>query len=215
MEHRPQDGRKWWELVYDELYPIAEKSEVAPVQPSQPEPSKTRKESKVTTAKPEPPKAEKRPEPKTTEKKAEPQQEPAQKEEAKAAESETIMPEPEIIPEKAEVAPVQQEETEVEGQMELEKDFPEYLPEDYVVTEDGTEVLPARPEKQHGPQYEIKRGELGYELYDDGMLLLVCVSANNALLIKAIMEKEADARNEDERHFTKTDCEQFFRESEE
>lgn len=213
VDSRPENAKKWWELVYDEEYPIAEKPEVAPVQQTPQEQPKTRKESKVTTAKPEPPKAKKKPIPPVK------KEEPEPKEEPKAAEPEHVMLEPipeEKVPEKTEVAPVQPEtEHGVEGQLELERDFPEYCPDGYVVAEDGTEVLPAKVEKSHSPHYEIKKGEFGYELLDDDMLMTVCKSASNALLIKAILEKEFHAKDGSNCTFTKDDCDKFFEEEEE
>lgn len=204
VDNKPESGKKWWELVYDEEYPIVEKTEVAPVQQTQTEAPKPRKESKVTTAKPEPPKAPKKPE-------------PVKKTEPKAAEPEAFMPKPvpeEHALEKTEVAPVQPDQG-VEGQMELEKDFPEYCPDGYVVAEDGTEVLPAKVEKNDSQHYEIKKGEFGYELLDDSMLVTVCKSASNALLIKAILEKEFQAKDGSNCTFTKDDCDKFFEEEEE
>ncbi len=223
VDNRPENGKRWWELVYGEECPVEEKAEVAPVQQRQPETPKARKESKVTIAKPVPPKVEKKLEPKPPAKKEEPPKAEEPKEEPpKAAESllETNQPEmvneqaPEVdVTEKMEVAPVQPE-PEVTGQMELVKDFPEYLPEDYVVTEDGTEVLPAKVEKHPAEHYEIKKGEFGFELLDDNILVTVCKSAGNALLIKTILEKEFYTEDGSDCSFTKDDCIRFFEESE-
>ena len=221
MDNRPENGKRWWELVYGEECPVEEKAEVAPVQQRKPETPKARKESKVTTAKPVPPKAEKKPEPKPPAKKEEPPKaEEPKEEQPKAAESlpetnqlETVNEQaPEVeATEKIEVAQVQPEaESGVKGQMEWTKDFPEYMPEGCVVTEDGTKVLPAKMAATPTPEYEIRKGELGYELYDDEMLLVVCKSECNAMLIKAIMEKEANAISYADYTFTKADSDRFF-----
>lgn len=223
VDNRPENGKRWWELVYGEECPVEEKAEVAPVQQRQPETPKARKESKVTTAKSVPPKVEKKPEPKPPAKKEEPPKaEEPKEEQPKAAESlpetnqlETVneqAPEVEATG-KTEVAPVQPE-PEVTGQMELVKDFPEYLPEDYLVAEDGIEVLPAKTEKSPIAHYEIKKGEFGFELLDDNMLATVCKCAGNALLIKAILEKEFYTEDGSDCSFTKDDCIRFFEESE-
>lgn len=191
LDNRPEDGKVWWEKVYKEPWPIEEKEEVAPVQPKR-ESQKPRKESKVVPAKPKPPKKPKKEEPKTV-----------------MEEPKSVTETPEIVPKTPEVAPVQPD---VEGQTSFEKDFPEYLPDDYVVADGGVEVLPAEKEKKQGPCYEIKKGELGFELYDDSCLLIVCKSAGNAMLIRAILEKESEKELDYE--FTKEDCEKFFKESE-
>lgn len=213
VDSRPENAKKWWELVYDEEYPIDEKTEVAPVQQTPQEQPKPRKESKVTTAKTEPPKAEKKSIPPVK------KEEPEPKEEPKAVEPEPPMPEPgpeEEVSEKPEIAPVQPEsEPGVEGQLELERDFPEYCPDGYVVSADGTEVIPASTEKYTGPRYEVKDVVCDYGLFDNGQLALICLSRRNALLIKAIMEKEQKAGNMGDYYFCLDDCKRFFGESEE
>ena len=211
--NRPESGKKWWELVYSEAYPIAEKTEVAPVQQE----PKTRKESKVTAAKPEPPKVEKKPEPKKPEPpKPEPPKpapetiengsytaaepkDPAETEPAKPEIPPEILPPPQTEPEKAEVAPVQPEK---EGQLSVE-DFPQYLPEGYTV-EDKKEPKTS--------DYEIREMPAGeFALYEDGLLALVCYSKRNALLIKAIMKKDCELDPD----FTEEDFAEFLKESEE
>lgn len=160
-----EDAEKTWEEVYGEEFP--KKEEIAPVQP------KKRKESKVVKAKkPErkPIKTE-RPAPKTERsetKPAEPQTKqpdpPTKSEEilTKDEEKQTETPdtttvlaeaeekEPEKTEETPEVKPeFQQEntdETQIPGQTELVKDFPQYCPPDMNVPEQqdqSEEVKPA------------------------------------------------------------------------
>lgn len=134
-----EDAEKTWEEVYGEEFP--KKEEIAPVQP------KKRKESKVVKAKkPErkPIKTE-RPAPKT------------ERSETKPAEPQTKQPDPptksEGLPTKDEETPevkpeFQQEntdETQIPGQTELVKDFPQYCPPDMNTPEqqDKSEVKPA------------------------------------------------------------------------
>lgn len=191
VPERPADARKGWEEVYKEEWPVAEKADIAPVQPSSTEKPKQRKESKVTAAKPDPPKA-KKPEPK--------------KEPPKVTES----PKPE--PPKPEIAPVQpesREEADVPGQIGWDK-FPEYLPEGYIVAEDGTEVLPAPVRNTPLARYEVQKDGVEYTLYEYGEKALSCRSQRNIMLIKAILEKEETAEAMGSESFTEEDCRVFF-----
>ena len=137
-----EDAEKTWEEVYGEEFP--KKEEIAPVQP------KKRKESKVVKAKkPErkPIKTE-RPVPKTERSEAKQPDPPTKSEEifTKDEEKQTETPDTTTVPaeaeekekEKTEETPeikpeFQQEntdETQIPGQTELTKDFPEYCPPD-------------------------------------------------------------------------------------
>lgn len=212
---RPADARRGWEAVYKEEWPVTEKADVAPVQPGSAEKPKPRKESKVTAAKPEPPKV-KKPEPKKEPPKKEPTAEVKTLEPpTPEAPKEPLMPEPtpEVppapkemsVPEespKPEIAPVQPEE-DIPGQIGWDK-FPEYLPEGYIVAEDGTEVLPA-PEKT--ARYEVQKDGAEFVLYEYGEKALSCRNIRNAMLIKAILEKEEAA---EALAFTEEDCKEFF-----
>lgn len=148
-----EDAEKTWEEVYGEEFP--KKEEIAPVQP------KKRKESKVVKAKkPERkpiktersvPKAErseaKQPDPPTK------SEELPTKDEEKTTETPgtATVPAKEKEPKKTEPtqevkSEFQQEntdETQIPGQTELIKDFPEYCPPDMNTTEQPEEVKPA------------------------------------------------------------------------
>lgn len=134
-----EDAEKTWEEVYGEEFP--KKEEIAPVQP------KKRKESKVVKAK----KPERKPikTERSETKPAEPQTkqpDPPTKSEELPTENEekpTETPDPEVKPE------FQQEntdETQIPGQTELVKDFPQYCPPDMNAPEQqdqSEEVKPA------------------------------------------------------------------------
>lgn len=113
-----EDAEKTWEEVYGEEFP--KKEEIAPVQP------KKRKESKVVKAK-------------------KPERKPIKTErsETKPAEPQTKQPDP---PTKSEELPTKDDETQIPGQTELVKDFPQYCPPDMNAPEQqdrSEEIKPA------------------------------------------------------------------------
>lgn len=143
-----EDAEKTWEEVYGEEFP--KKEEIAPVQP------KKRKESKVVKAKkPErkPIKTE-RPAQKTERSETKPTEPQTKQPDPPAKSEELPTKDEEKEPEKTEETPevkseFQQEitdETQIPGQTELIKDFPEYCPPDMNTSEQqdqSEEVKPA------------------------------------------------------------------------
>ena len=116
-------AKEAWEKMYGEEWPIEEKKEIAPVQKSTDPQKKPQKktEKKVIKAKPEPPKRKPKEVEKfiqAPEKTEEPKTEAPKTEETKTEETKT-----------------EEEKTCPEGQMELIRDFPEFVPEPHRLTD--------------------------------------------------------------------------------
>lgn len=127
-----EDAEKTWKEVYGEEFP--KKEEIAPVQP------KKRKESKVVKAKK--PKRK----PIKTERSETKPAEPQTKQPDPPTKSEGILTKDEETPEvKSEFQQENTDETQIPGQTELVKDFPQYCPPDMSAPEqqDQSEVKPA------------------------------------------------------------------------
>lgn len=142
------DGRKAWEIVFGREFPVpeqqykaAEKKEVAPEQPKQPEKKTfTAKEAAEQFAEnmKEPPEAIPEPSPKAEE---------LEYKEPEARKEEVINP------------PVNEPEEQIPGQTSLEADFREYLPDSMQQEKEAeAEVAPEQPQK-------TKKDELHEQIY--------------------------------------------------
>ncbi len=185
------DYKKEWEMLYGETFPLKDQPEWAEDAPVQTRPA-PKKQGRVTRA--EPVKEEKAGEIRETEEK----QENSTAKEPEAAGAALSAPESDgtkAEPERETDAG----EDELPGQMQLEKDFPEYCPET-----EKAEVAPVQPENQNKGKHlrELKNhleevykyAEAG-EYKDAGLYMMLAERSLKALIQ---IKKPADMENRDE-----------------